>query len=132
MRKGTIWYPQIEEFLVATIRAFNAKGISISRPDLLIFAQEEAKRTQIKFTGCLDWVHAVIIRHNFCTRKAATHVKVPDEKFNIVSTDFFQQIIDLVDKYGIPMDCVLNFDETPISQYPPHLTTITDRGAKKV
>ena len=69
---------------------FNAKGVAISRPDLLSFAKTEAERTHTEFTGCLDWIRAVILRNTLSVRKAATHVKVPEAEFASVSTDFFQ------------------------------------------
>ena len=79
-----------------------------------------------------SWAKSLLKRMNFTQRRRTTKAKVSVEDFNRLKTTLLQEVIDVVKMEEIPIDLILNWDQTGLNLVPVSSWTVAKKGSKRV
>ena len=71
-------------------------------------------------------------RMKFCQRMCTMKAQLPPERVKELKIEFFQSIVTTVVMEEIPVQLILNWDQTGLSLVPPSNWTLERNGAKRV
>ena len=79
-----------------------------------------------------SWAKSLLKRMNFTQRRRTTKAKVSVEDFNRLKTTLLQEVIDVVKMEEIPIDLILNWDQTGLNLVPVSSWMVAKKGSKRV
>lgn len=142
-RKKCGMHPELDIRVLEWVRFRNQKGIRVK--DSFIQARAKAIREELltemdpgpekqslaKFQASRMWVHRFKKRHNLRSRRHTTTHTLP-ENFRQLSTDFIETVHQVIERYDIKRDFVLNFDQVPRYYEQDKSTTIARSGDREI
>lgn len=78
------------------------------------------------------WADSLLKRMKFCRRMCTTKAQMPPEKIHELKTEFLQDIVDVVQFEKIPMELLINWDQTGLNLVPSSKWTLEKKGTKRV
>lgn len=82
----------------------------------------------------MDWARSLLIRIGYVKRKATTkaNTKLQEDEFLRLKTSFLQEIVAIVRSHKIPLELVINRDETGLQLVPVGNWTVAPEGSRRV
>ena len=78
------------------------------------------------------WARSVLKRMKFCRRMYTTKAQMAPEQIHLLKTEFLQSIVDIVQFEKIPIELLLNWDQTGLNLVPSSSWTLECKGTKRV
>ena len=78
------------------------------------------------------WAKSLLQRMKFCRRMCTTKAQFPPERVKELKVDFLQSIVATVVMEEIPVELILNWDQTGLNLVPASNWTLERKGAKRV
>ena len=94
-------------------------------------------RSMLEFGGYVElnrhWAYSLLRRMNFVQRKVTTaKSKYAIADFNRLKTEFLEDVVATVEMEEIPLELILNWDQTGIRIVPSNTWTMDQQGVKRV
>ena len=98
----------------------------------ILMSQEKSRLAEFGGPATLKtvWAKSLLKRTKFTQRWGTTKAKVSVEEFNQLKTSFLQEIIDVVKMEEIPIDLILNWDQTGLNLVPVSSWTMEKKEAR--
>ena len=103
-----------------------ARGIVLNKDANLLYSNGGG----IKLTD--EWAKSLLSRMGYVKRKACSKAKVDVEQFEKLKKDFLKDIKSIITMDEIPLDLIINFDQTGINYVPISSWTMEKEGTKRV
>ncbi|XP_062620415.1 uncharacterized protein LOC134281989 [Saccostrea cucullata] len=79
-----------------------------------------------------QWALSILKRMNMVKRRGSSTAKPEIKNLNELKTKFHEKIDELVTKYKIPPQLIINFDHTGVQLLPVSRWTMAEKGCDKV
>lgn len=122
------------------IRELRLNGGVVNRAIVISVAKAHLKnkdRSLLKeYGGSIDltrsWANSFLLRMNFVKRKATKEARKVPSDFEEIKARYFDKISEIVRKYSIPDQMIINWDQSGISVVPTSEWTLEEEGATQV
>ena len=98
-----------------------------------LIESEPSMSTLINFDMPRSWVQSIYTRMGFTRRMGTTTCPlVPLGLYNECRQEYLRDVYNIIKEHDIPLELVLNADQTPSSYVSVGKSTMTERGEKSV
>ena len=127
---------QVQEYL----KELRKRGVAINSSIVIATAQGIIMNKDANLLSCnggcisltIDWAKSLMTRMGFVKRKACSKAKVNVCQFQQLKDEFLLEIKNIVNMDEIPVELVINFDQTALSYVPTSHWTMEQEGTKRV
>ncbi len=131
---------ELEEQVRAYLTSLRENGAVVNTAILIACAEGIVKTKDCNLLACngghisltKDWAKSLMGRMGLVKRRASTKAKVRPDDFEALKLQFLLDIKTVVEMDEIPLDLIINWDQTGINYVPVSSWTMANKGAKRI